>query len=448
MTSTVDGLVSGLSTSQLISSLMQVEAAPQNLLKKKVTTQQTALTAYQGLNTKLAALETAAQNMQKLATWRSVAPTSTSTSVTASATSSNSNATGSVTFDVTKLATTQVSTVSAATPTTAIVRNNVNSLSLTVGGTTTNIDVSADKSIAGVAAAINNANTGVRASLITDSAGETVMQLTGPKAGAANAFTLTGLNTGGGYAVQQVTAAQDAELRIGGTSPGAYTVSSPTNTFTGLITGTSITVSKVETGVTVNAETDVKAISGVMQSLVDAANAALAEVKSKTATSTNTTGGKTTVSGGPLSGDYMVRQVADKILSTVSGGLSVANGAGIDYGSLSKFGVQLKSDGTMTFDAAKFTSAYNADPAAVKTAASAFAAKVETVADKQQTNITNAVTSRTTMIKTLNDQISSWDIRLATRQAALQKQFANLETAMGKMQSQSSWLSGQIASLG
>ncbi|GAA0814243.1 flagellar filament capping protein FliD [Spirilliplanes yamanashiensis] len=439
MTSTIDGLVSGLSTSALISSLMQVEAAPQNLLKSKVTKQQTALTAYQGLNTKLAALETAAQNMQKLSTWRSVAPSSTSTSVTASATSSNSNQTGSVTFDVTQLATTQVSTVDAASPTTQIVKNNVQNLTVTVGGVATQVDVSADRTITGVAAAINNSGTGVKATLVTDSAGKTIMQLTGPKAGAANSFTITGLDTG--YAMAPITAAADAKIKVGGATAGAYEVSSPTNTFTNLIQGTSITVSKVESGVTVGAETDVAAISNMMKALVEAANSALSEVKTKSASSTSTTGGKTTVTGGPLSGDYMVKQVADKILSSVSTGLD-------GYGSLSKFGVQLSRDGKLTFDEAKFKSAYTADPAALKTAASGFAAKVEKIADDQQTNVTNVVTSRTSVIKTLNDQISAWDIRLSSRQAALQKQFASLETSMGKMQSQSQWLAGQISSLG
>jgi flagellar hook-associated protein 2 len=138
------------------------------------------------------------------------------------------------------------------------------------------------------------------------------------------------------------------------------------------------------------------------------------------------------------------------VLSTVSNGLGELagyEGAG-KYGSLSQFGVQLSRDGTLTFDAAKFKTAYEADPAKLKTAASAFAEKIEKVADAQQTVVTDAVTGRNTYIKTLNDQISNWDIRLASRRAALQKQYAGLETSMGKMQSQSSWLSSQIASLG
>ena len=449
MGSTIDGLVSGLSTSSLISSLMQVEAAPQTTLKGKVTKQQTALNSYQSMNSKLAALETAAQNMQKLSTWRAVAPTSSSTAVTAVATSSNNNATGTVTFDVTRLAQAQVSTIDAPAATTDILSGNPSSINVTVAGVVTAVPINGDQSLQGVANALNNSATGLKATVVTGLVGgvqRSILQINGPKTGAANNFSIAGLS--GSYSLANITAAQDAELKIGGASAGAYSVTSDTNQFDKLIAGTSITVSKVETGVTVGATTDTKAIADMMQKVVDAANTALSEVKTQTKTTTGTTGGKTTVTGGPLSGDFMIRQISDKILSTVSNGLSTTNGDPVNYGSLSKLGIDLTSDGSMKFDATKFTSAYTADPTAVKAAASAFAAKVEKVADNQQINVGNVITSRTTMIKNLNDQISQWDVRLSTRQAALQKQFSNLETSLSSMQSQSNWLSGQLAGLG
>jgi flagellar hook-associated protein 2 len=54
---------------------------------------------------------------------------------------------------------------------------------------------------------------------------------------------------------------------------------------------------------------------------------------------------------------------------------------------------------------------------------------------------------RTATISDLNDQVSAWDVRLDLRQQALQRQFTNLEVAMGKMQEQSKWLAGQLATL-
>jgi flagellar hook-associated protein 2 len=54
---------------------------------------------------------------------------------------------------------------------------------------------------------------------------------------------------------------------------------------------------------------------------------------------------------------------------------------------------------------------------------------------------------RNDAIESLNDQVSAWDVRLDQRKIALQRQFTNLEVAMGKMKQQSSWLAGQLANL-
>ena len=56
----LDGLASGLDTTALISSVMQVEAIPQTLLKYKSQDLQTMVSALQGLNSKVAALATQA----------------------------------------------------------------------------------------------------------------------------------------------------------------------------------------------------------------------------------------------------------------------------------------------------------------------------------------------------------------------------------------------------
>ena len=56
----LDGLASGLDTTALISSMMQVEAIPQTLLKNKSSGIQSMVSALQGLNSKVAALATQA----------------------------------------------------------------------------------------------------------------------------------------------------------------------------------------------------------------------------------------------------------------------------------------------------------------------------------------------------------------------------------------------------
>jgi flagellar hook-associated protein 2 len=80
-----------------------------------------------------------------------------------------------------------------------------------------------------------------------------------------------------------------------------------------------------------------------------------------------------------------------------------------------------------------------------------FAASLERVAKlasgSTSGSITASVTSTNSRITTLGNSIDAWDVRLTARREALEKQYAALETALSKLQSQSQWLNGQISSL-
>lgn len=77
-------------------------------------------------------------------------------------------------------------------------------------------------------------------------------------------------------------------------------------------------------------------------------------------------------SAGALAGDTRVQAASNDIRQTVSSDQS-----------LSKLGVSVNSDGTLTFDATKFDKAYAADAAATQKAAAAMGKSVESVASKQ-----------------------------------------------------------------
>ncbi len=57
------------------------------------------------------------------------------------------------------------------------------------------------------------------------------------------------------------------------------------------------------------------------------------------------------------------------------------------------------------------------------------------------------INGRKSLIDNMNDQISGWDVRLAARKLALTRQFSAMETSLSSLNNQSSWLSGQLASL-
>ncbi|WP_067473349.1 flagellar filament capping protein FliD [Actinomadura hibisca] len=435
MTSGVDGLISGMDTTALISQLMQAESAPQQQLKNSVTSNQSAISAYQSINGKFLTALTAAKAMSgddpltaPTNAWRSAKATSTSSTVTATATAGATP--GTLTFNVDRLAAAQMSTsvVNPAGPLTT-----GSGLDITVGGgTPVHVNVTTDTP-QGVADAINAAGVGVRASIVTTDQG-TVLQLNAAKTGTAGGFTVGGLATPPTTAVQ----AADARITVGDPTKGGYTVSSPTNTFSGVLQNVTLTVSKVETGASVTVDSDADGIAGKMQAMVDALNGVLSEIGKYATYNT------ATKTGGPLTADSLTRGLQQKILSQISNGAA-------GYGSFSKLGVELDQGGKLTFDKTAFVSAYQADPAAVEKTAGALAVAVKGVAEKVTNStdgsLTQAIKGRTDTVRDLNNRISEWDVRLSARQAALQKQFATLETTLGKLKEQSNWLSGQISSL-
>jgi flagellar hook-associated protein 2 len=434
-TSSIGGLVSGLDTTSIISQLMQLEAQPQNALKTKVKTEQSTIAAYQSVNTKMKALQTAAHDLTQTSNWQLAAATSSSDAVSATATSGAPA--GQYTFDVTHLASAQIST--ATVPDTGAATGGSISIALG-GGTPTDIAVTTNTP-EGVASAINaNATLGVRATVINSDQGK-ILQLVGTKSGAANGFTVTGLS---GAVTNQTTAA-DALLTVGTVGSGGYTISSPSNTFSNFIPHVTMTAAKQQAGVTVNVSTDASAMADKIQALVTAANDALGEVNDQTAYKAADATKGTAATASPLLGDLTVQDLGTNILGAVANG-----NAG--YGSFKQLGLQTQQDGTLVFDKDKFIAAYQANPSAVQTAVQTGLATTLDAVSKSATDIVNgtittAIQGRTSQISELNDQIANWTQRLAVKQDQLNSQFTAMETALGRLKDQGNWLAGQIANL-
>jgi flagellar capping protein FliD len=276
MTMSIGGLVSGLDTSTLISQLLRAEAAPQTALKARLSLTEDAASAYRSVNSRFDALRTAAESLLKPETWTAAKATTTAGGVTVSA--SAGAPTGSLTFDVKNTAATH-SVVRAGgwTATTdpygATTPIEVRDAAGTVLGS---IPVGGSGTLADAVKAINDSTFELSATAVKAADGKYRLQVTAEKSGAAAAFDL---GTAGTFAVS--TQGADAKLTVGsGTS--AYDVVSPTNTFTGVMNGVTITVSKPETAVTVQVAGDPDVAATSMQAVVDAANRALSEITVKT----------------------------------------------------------------------------------------------------------------------------------------------------------------------
>ncbi|MGY1672390.1 flagellar filament capping protein FliD [Geodermatophilus sp. SYSU D00710] len=443
----VDGLISGLDTTSLISQLVQAEAAPQAQLKTKLSTTTASATAYRAVNTRFDAVRTAAEALTRSETWSSAKATSSSPTVTA--TVGTAPQTGSVTFAVTQLAAAH-SVRSTGTWSATTADFGATSVTVTAGGATTAIALDTDGSgtatLAEAAAAINKkTELGLTATVLQTGPSEYRLQVTTKTSGAAGTFSLSG----SGVPFTDLTKGQNAVLRIGSATDG-FDVTSTTNTFPDLVPGTSITVSRADkdAAVTVDVAADPQAVAGKVKALVDAVNNALSGIKTYTAAD----GGPTAV----LKGDSGLSALAATLRSAVSFGVG-------DDGSPNRAGIQLTKDGTVAFDQERFVAALEADPGLARrivdgSSAAGTTVAVPGVADRVlelATKATDTTTGTLTMLakgrdslaKDIQARIDAWDLRLAQRKATLTRQFTAMETALSSMKNQSSWLAGQIASL-
>ncbi|WP_432398678.1 flagellar filament capping protein FliD [Pseudarthrobacter sp. L19] len=266
------------------------------------------------------------------------------------------------------------------------------------------------------------------------------MQFTAAATGAAAAFSIDDPNATAGLTTIQP--AQDAQLTLWGGTTAQQAVTSATNKFDGLLPGLSLTVSAVSTSpVHVAVARDSNQISKTASDLVGAVNTVLAQISTKSTVVASTDGaGNPITSGGPFTGDSTVRSVNDAILSAAS---QPVNGR-----SPSEIGIVLTKTGTMQFDSAKFADAMAKDPTGTMAAVGVIAGRVADAAKQASDPTTGLITTKIlgqqSDAKDINNQIASWDDRLAMRRATLQQTYSALEVALSGMKAQSSWLTAQL----
>lgn len=441
------GLATGMDTAGLINSLMRIEAIPQTLLKNKASASQSMVSSLQALNTKIASLGELSKATSKPGALALFAATSSSASVTAKAGTGASA--GSVDFTVDRLAQTHAGVTAAMTvwPASPPVLTIVGST-----GVRTEITASST-SLDDVVSAVNSSAAGVTAVKVATGDGNFRLQLTASKSGAVGSFTAyrgSGSNIDAGTAVNLFTEAgaattktgQDAKVTLWAGTAAAQSITSTSNTFTGLLPGVDVTVSAVSASpVTVTVSRDAQQITKKAEELVTALNGVFAFIKANSAV-TGGSGGSPTKAG-IFTGDSTVRDADQRLLTAASMPVSGR--------SPSEIGIIITRDGNLKFDAEKFAAALAAEPAFVESAVQAIATRVDAaatvVSDKYTGMLTSKITGQESLVENLKGQILEWDDRLASREATLKRLYSGLEVQISKMNAQSSWLASQLATL-
>lgn len=257
--------------------------------------------------------------------------------------------TTSATVDVTQLAAAQsLSSSSYGSADTSVF--GTGTLTVTsADGSSQEISIT-DGSLNGVASAINGASAGIAAQVVQNSDGSYSLQIAGDSTGAANAFSLSGISdleydasTGSG-ALQATSTAQDALYTVnGGTQQ-----SSPTNDNVAIAAG--LTTSFTATG-------------------SHSVSSPVGESQAESTASTFVSDFNALISGLPSDQQASSSSSSSSSSSTIGNILeSIANQTftvGTTQMSLSDIGISVGSDGSLSLDQSKLSSAYASDPSAV-----------------------------------------------------------------------------------
>lgn len=221
-------------------------------------------------------------------------------------------------------------------------------------GTATVLEVNpSGGSLGSLVDAINAAGAGISAAAVMVGTNSYRLQVSSTTTGANSNVLVDGQNVNpalGSFAAVQSGA--DARIHIG-EGPGAYDVSSSTNSITNLLPGVSVSLLAADpnTTVTVSVAQDAGALADKVAGLVDAANQAVSYINS------NSTYDPQTNKAGVLLADGTARSLADQVYSAVSSLVSTSS-----LGSAGAVGISLVKDGTISFDRNKFLAAYAANP--------------------------------------------------------------------------------------
>jgi flagellar hook-associated protein 2 len=439
------GLASGIDSSALISGLVSISRQPITRLAATQTTLNTQAARVDDLSTKVSALRTAARALDSSEDVLATKASSADASVVGVTVGIGAVA-GTYDLHVTSLA---KSTRAYSDPVAAKNQTGLfgsGTLSLTIGGTTTDVAVTGTDTLASVAGKINDAGIGATASLFY-SGGSWRLSVTGTETGAAKAVTFAesgGLTLGLSKPANLFQPAADAVFQVDG-----FGVTSASNTVTTAINGVTLDLVSASVGTTttaVSVERDPKALETKVTAFVTAYNAVMAAIDAEAPKNG-------TVKAGALAGDAAYRNVQSGLRALVGKSITGLTG---DYTSLASIGISLDRMGTMSVDTAKLSTAAAKNPTGVsnvfaaQTGATGVMRSLGTLMDGYLTSGTGVLSAKAKSLReratALNSRLDGMELRLTKYEEMLKKQFAALESLISGMNAQSSQLASIVAS--
>ncbi len=455
----VTGLASGLDTNSIVQALV----GPEQQRITNTTNQENAASAQaselQKIQTDLQTVATDAQALMDPSLFDDTqAVTSTSPTVISAAASSGVGAVqGGYEVGVTALAAAAQKTFSYTPP-----PSGSSAYALTIDGK--NVTMSPGESIASFVQAINsNSKLDVYAAATTvntDGSGTVVLsdRLTGDQ---GNSYINV---TDPGTALTQTTdqqsanfEGQDAQYTINGVAQQPST----SNTLTTAIPGVTLTLNGTTAAsgpVTVDVSAPAPSESNVqsaVQTFITAYNSVIGEIQaqvSQSPSSSQPTQG--TLYSDPGLSDLLtsMRQAMYATQSGTAPGLTSMLDLGVSTGAAAGNAAPSQSaiDGNLTLNAATLQSAMQSDAGGVQSVLIGWANSFASIVDNQAGPggiIDTRVNQDHSQASDLASQIATMNQALQLKEAQLEQQFAQMESALSQNQSESSWLTSQISKL-
>ncbi len=455
------GLGNGLDFGQVVDQLVKVARLPVDRLNEKKASLNSKSTDYATLSTKLIALQSAADKL-RLSTSFDRTSTSVSDATALSATGSSTATPGTYSIRITQLAqshqVTNRAAKAVASTSTDIVSGATGSFTFRVGsGSNQTVTLGATATLDNLKTAINDLGAGVTAAIINTGSDTTPayrLVLTATASGAANGVTIVGDdteldfdNSSGTGGVDTLQAAQDATVVVGDPSQNPATITRSSNVVSDAIPGVTLTLLKTtgSTTVQVGVSGDIAAVKGNITALATAYNEVVKFINERNTYDT------ATKKGGIFFNEPTVRGVLAQLRTAMSSsvtGLASLKTAG-------EIGFKTERDGTVTVDSAKLDSALAANYTAVKnlfinqTSTTGIAQLVNNAVDAiddaangsltlRKNGLTKQITDLTAEIARKEDAVSQYEERL-------RRQYAALDSLLGRLQSQSNFLQSNSA---
>lgn len=430
------GVGSGLDVQSIVTQLMALERRPLQTLQQSKSTLDAQLSGYGRFRSALSSFQTALNDLKSLDAFEIYSATSSNTDAL-TVTADSSAAIGTLDVQINRLAQAhKMGSQAIADKDTTTLGGAGDQLTITVDGEDTVLDLGS-MTLTQIRDAINEADAGVTATLVSENATSHRLVLTSTETGSAKAMNLgfTGtLGTDLGMAtINDVgsLAELDAEIVV----DNSYTITRGSNSINDAIDGLTLNLKQATTTAAhVTIERDNEAVAEAIQGFVDAYNAVRSTV--------------TSLRGKELKNDSTLRSIEASIqgvLNTPPTGLTTS------YTYLSQIGVSIQKDGTMKLDSSVLEDAIASDFNGV---AQVFANDDQGYVYRLDARLDDLlasdglIDSREDGIKesqkTLNSRIDNLEYRLQLIEKRYRTQFAALDTLLGQMQGTSQFLLRQL----